>query len=153
RSPADQRRVVGTVGWADAAAARAALDAAADFQPEWSATPPARRAQCLRAAADLYERATAELVARCVAETGRTIGDSLAEVREAVDLLRYYAAQAEELFASPLRLPGPTGEQNDLRLVGRGVFMCISPWNFPLAIFTGQIAAALAAGNAAIAKP
>jgi len=153
RSPADQTRVVGTVGWADGAAARAALDAASAFQPEWSAVPPARRAECLRAAADLYERATAELVARCVAETGRTIVDSLAEVREAVDLLRYYAAQCEELFASPLRLPGPTGEQNELRLVGRGVFVCISPWNFPLAIFTGQIGAALAAGNAAIAKP
>jgi RHH-type proline utilization regulon transcriptional repressor/proline dehydrogenase/delta 1-pyrroline-5-carboxylate dehydrogenase len=74
-------------------------------------------------------------------------------VREAVDLLRYYAAQCEELFASPARLPGPTGERNELRLVSRGVFVCISPWNFPLAIFTGQIAAALAAGNTAIAKP
>ncbi|HUL82866.1 MAG TPA: bifunctional proline dehydrogenase/L-glutamate gamma-semialdehyde dehydrogenase PutA [Gammaproteobacteria bacterium] len=153
RNPAEQRSVVGTVGWADAAAARAALDAASAFQPEWGATPPVRRAECLRAAADLYERATAELVARCVAETGRTIADSLAEVREAVDLLRYYAAQCEELFASPQRLPGPTGEQNELRLVGRGVFVCISPWNFPVAIFTGQIAAALAAGNVAIAKP
>jgi RHH-type proline utilization regulon transcriptional repressor/proline dehydrogenase/delta 1-pyrroline-5-carboxylate dehydrogenase len=153
RNPADQARVVGTVGWADAEAARAALDAASAFQPEWSATPAARRAECLRAAADLFERATPELVARCVAETGRTIADSLAEVREAVDLLRYYAAQCEELFAAPTRLPGPTGERNELKLVGRGVFVCISPWNFPLAIFTGQIAAALAAGNAAIAKP
>ena len=152
-SPADQSRAVGTVGWADAKAARAALDAASAYQPEWSATPSARRAECLLAAADLYERATSELVARCVAETGRTIADSLAEVREAVDLLRYYAAQCEELFASPTRLPGPTGERNELRLVSRGVFVCISPWNFPLAIFTGQIAAALAAGNAAIAKP
>ena len=153
RSPADRAGAVGTVGWADAAAARAALDAASAFQPEWCAVHPARRADCLRTAADLYERATAELVARCVAETGRTIADSLAEVREAVDLLRYYAAQCEELFEAPVRLPGPTGEQNELRLVGRGVFVCISPWNFPLAIFTGQIAAALAAGNAAIAKP
>jgi RHH-type proline utilization regulon transcriptional repressor/proline dehydrogenase/delta 1-pyrroline-5-carboxylate dehydrogenase len=149
RNPADSSRVVGSVGWADAKAAQAALDAASAYQPAWSATPAARRAQCLRAAADLFERAATELVARCVAETGRTI----AEVREAVDLLRYYAAQCEELFASPLRLPGPTGERNELRLVGRGVFVCISPWNFPLAIFTGQIAAALAAGNTVIAKP
>jgi RHH-type transcriptional regulator, proline utilization regulon repressor / proline dehydrogenase / delta 1-pyrroline-5-carboxylate dehydrogenase len=153
RNPADTSRVVGSVGWADANRARAALDAASEFQPEWSATPAARRADCLRAAANLYESATAELVARCVAETGRTIANSLAEVREAVDLLRYYAAECEELFASPTRLPGPTGERNELRLVGRGVFVCISPWNFPLAIFTGQIAAALAAGNTAIAKP
>jgi len=153
RSPADQSRTVGAVGWADAKTARAALDAASAYQPAWSATHPSRRAQCLREAAALYERATAELVARCVAETGRTIANSLAEVREAVDLLRYYAAQSEELFVSPVPLPGPTGERNELRLVGRGVFVCISPWNFPLAIFTGQIAAALAAGNTVIAKP
>jgi len=153
RNPADLARVVGTVGWADDKTARTALDAASAYQAEWNATPATRRAECLRAAADSYERATAELVARCVAETGRTIANSLAEVREAVDLLRYYAAQCEELFASPARLPGPTGERNELRLVGRGVFVCISPWNFPLAIFTGQIAAALAAGNTVIAKP
>ncbi len=153
RSPADQSRIVGAVGWADANTARAALDSASAYQPIWNATHPSRRAQCLREAAALYERATAELVARCVAETGRTIANSLAEVREAVDLLRYYAAQCDELFASPAQLPGPTGERNELRLVGRGVFVCISPWNFPLAIFTGQIAAALAAGNTVIAKP
>jgi RHH-type proline utilization regulon transcriptional repressor/proline dehydrogenase/delta 1-pyrroline-5-carboxylate dehydrogenase len=79
--------------------------------------------------------------------------DSIAEVREGVDFLRYYAARAREEFTSGRRLPGPTGESNELRLHGRGVFVCISPWNFPLAIFTGQIAAALAAGNAVIAKP
>jgi len=153
RNPADQSQIVGTVGWADAKIAGAALDAASAYQPAWNATDPSRRAQCLRDAAALYERSTAELVARCVAETGRTIANSLAEVREAVDLLRYYAAQCDELFASPAQLPGPTGERNELRLVGRGVFVCISPWNFPLAIFTGQIAAALAAGNTVIAKP
>jgi RHH-type transcriptional regulator, proline utilization regulon repressor / proline dehydrogenase / delta 1-pyrroline-5-carboxylate dehydrogenase len=153
RSPADQARVVGTAGWADAATARAALEAANAFQPAWSATPAVQRAKYLRIAAELYERSSAELVARCVAETGRTIADSLAEVREAVDLLRYYATQCEERFGSPIQLPGPTGERNELRLVGRGVFVCISPWNFPLAIFTGQIAGALAAGNTAIAKP
>jgi RHH-type transcriptional regulator, proline utilization regulon repressor / proline dehydrogenase / delta 1-pyrroline-5-carboxylate dehydrogenase len=151
--PADRTRVVGTVEYADASAARAALAAASEFQPEWNALPPARRAELLRGAADLFEAETAELVARCTAETGRTVVDALAEVREAVDLLRYYAAQGERHFGAPTALPGPTGERNELRLTGRGVFVCISPWNFPLAIFTGQIAAALAAGNTVLAKP
>jgi RHH-type proline utilization regulon transcriptional repressor/proline dehydrogenase/delta 1-pyrroline-5-carboxylate dehydrogenase len=151
--PADQRRVVGSVRDADRATALAALDAAAAFHSQWNATAPAGRADALRRAADLFEAETAELIARCVAETGRTIPDSLAEVREAVDLLRYYAAEAERVMGTPVRLPGPTGEHNELRLTGRGVFMCVSPWNFPLAIFTGQIAAALGAGNTVIAKP
>ena len=115
--------------------------------------PAEERAALLRRAADLVEADRAELVARCVAETGKTIPDSLAEVREAVDLLRYYAAEAERVLAAPMALPGPTGERNELELIGRGVFFCVSPWNFPLAIFTGQVAAALAAGNTVIAKP
>ena len=89
----------------------------------------------------------------CVREAGKTVPDSIAEVREAVDFLRYYAARARQDFGAPVRLPGPTGESNELSLHGRGVFACISPWNFPLAIFTGQVAAALAAGNAVLAKP
>jgi len=153
RDPANRSRLVGTAVYAERDAARAALDVASAFQPEWNATPAERRSAQLRAAADGYEAATAELVARCVAETGRTIADSLAEVREAVDLLRYYAAHCDALFTRAEVLPGPTGERNELRLVARGVFVCISPWNFPLAIFTGQVAAALAAGNTAIAKP
>jgi RHH-type proline utilization regulon transcriptional repressor/proline dehydrogenase/delta 1-pyrroline-5-carboxylate dehydrogenase len=88
-----------------------------------------------------------------VLEAGKTLPDSVAEVREAVDFLRYYAQQARVLFAAETLLPGPTGERNALRLRGRGVFACISPWNFPLAIFTGQVSAALAAGNAVLAKP
>jgi RHH-type proline utilization regulon transcriptional repressor/proline dehydrogenase/delta 1-pyrroline-5-carboxylate dehydrogenase len=151
--PADGTRAVGTAVHATAATAADALEVAASFQPRWNAEPAAQRSALLRAAADAYERSTAELVARCVAETGRTVPDSLAEVREAVDLLRYYAAQCDASFTHGAVLPGPTGERNELRLTGRGVFVCISPWNFPLAIFTGQIAAALAAGNAAIAKP
>jgi RHH-type proline utilization regulon transcriptional repressor/proline dehydrogenase/delta 1-pyrroline-5-carboxylate dehydrogenase len=93
------------------------------------------------------------LVAQLVREAGKTIPDGIAEVREAVDFLRYYAEQARRDFAEPLTLRGPVGETNTLRLHGRGVFVCISPWNFPLAIFVGQVAAALAAGNAVIAKP
>ena len=89
----------------------------------------------------------------CIREAGKTLPDAVLEVREAVDFLRYYASEARRLFTDPTPLPGPTGEINELRLHGRGVFVCISPWNFPLAIFIGPVAAALAAGNAAIAKP
>jgi RHH-type proline utilization regulon transcriptional repressor/proline dehydrogenase/delta 1-pyrroline-5-carboxylate dehydrogenase len=153
RDPADRRRIVGVAELADAATARRALDVASAFAPRWSETPATERAACLRRAADLVEADRAGLVVRCVAETGRTVPDSLAEVREAVDLLRYYAAECERVLAEPRRLPGPTGEQNELELIGRGVFLCVSPWNFPLAIFTGQVAAALAAGNTVIAKP
>ncbi len=114
---------------------------------------PKTEPQLLERAADLVEADRGELVARCVAETGKSIADSLAELREAVDLLRYYAAQARRVLAVPETLPGPTGERNQLELIGRGVFLCVSPWNFPLAIFTGQVAAALAAGNTVLAKP
>ena len=95
----------------------------------------------------------AALMALCVREAGKTVNDALAELREAVDFCRYYANRAREDFGAPMVLPGPTGERNEIALRGRGVFLCISPWNFPLAIFTGQIVAALAAGNAVIAKP
>jgi RHH-type transcriptional regulator, proline utilization regulon repressor / proline dehydrogenase / delta 1-pyrroline-5-carboxylate dehydrogenase len=92
-------------------------------------------------------------VARCVREAGKTLPDAIGEVREAVDFLRYYAARARRDFNHEAALPGPTGERNLLRLRGKGVFGCISPWNFPLAIYTGQVAAALAAGNTVVAKP
>src|SRR5947199_2223311 len=95
----------------------------------------------------------AEMMARIVREGGRTIPDALSEVREAVDYLRYYALRARADFAGPSPLPGPAGERNEIALRGRGVFACISPWNFPLAIFTGQVTAALVAGNAVVAKP
>src|SRR5207302_10447137 len=88
-----------------------------------------------------------------VGEAGKTLPDALAELREAIDFCRCYAARGRELFGAPQELPGPTGERNELSLHGRGVFVCISPWNFPLAIFTGQITAALAVGNAVVAKP
>ncbi len=153
RDPADSRRVAGVAEFADAATARRALDAASAFAPRWNEAPAVQRAALLERAAALVEADGAELVARCVAETGKTVPDSLAEVREAVDLLRYYAAECKRLLAAPARLPGPTGERNELELIGRGVFFCVSPWNFPLAIFTGQVAAALAAGNTVIAKP
>src|SRR5262249_36068345 len=130
-----------------------ALDRAARSAPSWDRTPADARADLLERAADLYETAMAELMAQIIREGGRTIPAALAELREAVDYLRYYAHRARADFAAPERLPGPTGERNEIALHGRGVFACISPWNFPLAIFTGQIAAALAAGNAVVAKP
>ncbi|MBL26922.1 MAG: bifunctional proline dehydrogenase/L-glutamate gamma-semialdehyde dehydrogenase [Rhodospirillaceae bacterium] len=151
--PADNRREVGTVFEADETALDAALAAATDAAPAWDATPAETRAACLERAADLLEVEAAEAMALCVREAGKTIPNALAEVREAADFCRYYAAEAHARFAAPDLLPGPTGESNRLTLHGRGVFACISPWNFPLAIFTGQVAAALAAGNAAVAKP
>ena len=153
RSPADLGRVIGEARDADAALAKEAVDLAADAQPEWDRVPAAARAQILRDAADRLERDTARFVGICVTEAGKSVPDSISEVREAVDFLRYYAARAEADFGKPELLPGPTGESNRLGLRGRGVFACISPWNFPLAIFTGQVTAALAAGNAVIAKP
>jgi RHH-type transcriptional regulator, proline utilization regulon repressor / proline dehydrogenase / delta 1-pyrroline-5-carboxylate dehydrogenase len=119
---------------------------------EWSACPVTRRAGVLRAAAGLLEERAEEFSARIVVEARKTWDDAVAEVREAVDFLRYYAMEAERTLV-PQRLPGPTGESNELRLRGRGVWACISPWNFPLAIFTGQVAAALVTGNAVAAKP
>jgi RHH-type proline utilization regulon transcriptional repressor/proline dehydrogenase/delta 1-pyrroline-5-carboxylate dehydrogenase len=153
RFPADRRRIVGEIAFADAAVAQSALGAAAEFFPQWNATPARERAARLRAAADLFEVKRADLMALCVTEAGRGIADSASEVREAVDFLRYYANECERLFTAPVELPGPTGERNTLRFAGRGVFLCVSPWNFPIAIFTGQVAAALAAGNTVLAKP
>jgi RHH-type proline utilization regulon transcriptional repressor/proline dehydrogenase/delta 1-pyrroline-5-carboxylate dehydrogenase len=153
RSPSNVDRVIGEVREADAALAGRALGLADRAQPEWDRVPAAKRAQMLRAAADRLEAEAARFVAICVLEGGKTIPDAIAEVREAVDFLRYYAARAEEAFGEPRAMPGPTGESNRLGLRGRGAFACISPWNFPLAIFTGQVSAALAAGNSVVAKP
>ncbi len=151
--PSDHRRRIGAVAPAGPEAIEQALARAARAAPSWDHTPAETRAAALERAADLYESDRAGLMALIIREGGRTIPAALSEVREAADFLRYYAARARAEFAVPERLPGPTGEHNELALHGRGVFACISPWNFPLAIFTGQIAAALAAGNTVIAKP
>lgn len=153
RNPANRSEVIGTVREADVALVDKALAAAVPAQLEWDAVSASERAEILERAADLYEERMPELIAYCVREAGRTIPDSISEVREAVDFLRYYADRARNEFGAGVRMPGPTGESNELKLRGRGVFCCISPWNFPLAIFTGQIAAALAAGNSVLAKP
>ena len=153
RSPADQREVVGQVIEAGMGDVSDALAAAQSAFPAWEGTPARERAAALDRAADSMQGRLPELLALIVREGGRTQADAVSEVREAIDFCRYYAAQAREKFAEPIALPGPTGERNSLSLHGRGVFVCISPWNFPLAIFVGQIAAALAAGNAVVAKP
>ncbi|MGI9216679.1 MAG: proline dehydrogenase family protein, partial [Hydrogenophaga sp.] len=118
----------------------------------WNHTPVAQRAAVLRFTADALDTALPRFCALLVKEAHKTWGDAVSEVREAVDFLRYYANEAERIQA-PQTLPGPTGESNTLRLEGRGAWVCISPWNFPLAIFMGQVAAALATGNTVLAKP
>jgi RHH-type transcriptional regulator, proline utilization regulon repressor / proline dehydrogenase / delta 1-pyrroline-5-carboxylate dehydrogenase len=152
-NPADNRYTVGLIHEADADTIKRAVDVAVTAQPEWDATPAETRGAILLKAADLFEQHSAELMALCVREAGKSIPDSIAEVREAVDFLRYYAQRAVIDFGAPIQMPGPTGERNELALHGRGAFVAISPWNFPLAIFTGEVSAALASGNCVLAKP
>jgi RHH-type proline utilization regulon transcriptional repressor/proline dehydrogenase/delta 1-pyrroline-5-carboxylate dehydrogenase len=151
--PSDRRRKIGTKQQADVATIERALANGVAAQPGWDHLPAASRAKILEYAADLLEQRRAYFVALLVREAGKTLPAAVSEVREAADMCRYYAAMARKLMGHPEALPGPTGESNELSLHGRGVFVCISPWNFPLAIFTGQVAAALATGNAVIAKP
>jgi RHH-type proline utilization regulon transcriptional repressor/proline dehydrogenase/delta 1-pyrroline-5-carboxylate dehydrogenase len=150
-SPIDGKRS-GTVQEGDAAIVTAAMAAAQAAFPAWDATPVAQRADILARAGDLIEQNRGRLIALLQSEGGKTLDDCVSEMREASDFCRYYAAEARRTLM-PQSLPGPTGESNELRYRGRGVFVCISPWNFPLAIFTGQIAGALAAGNTVVAKP
>ncbi|MEO9080049.1 MAG: bifunctional proline dehydrogenase/L-glutamate gamma-semialdehyde dehydrogenase PutA [Rhodanobacter sp.] len=151
--PSDRGRNIGSYVTADDATVEKALANAAAAQDSWNNFPVANRAAMLEYAADQLEARRAEFIALCVREAGKSLPDAIAEVREAADFLRYYATMARRLLAEPELLPGPTGETNQLFLEGRGVFVGISPWNFPLAIFIGQVSAALAAGNTVIAKP
>jgi len=153
RAPHDRVIHVGSLFQADEQTVEQAIAVAHGAFVGWNATPVVKRAIALERSADLLESHRAELIALCHLEAGKTIQDAIDEVREAVDFCRYYAQQARQLFGSTLTLDGPTGESNELYLQGRGVFACISPWNFPLAIFTGQVMAALVAGNSVIAKP
>ena len=153
RSPNARGRIIGHVRDACADDIDQAFARARKAQPGWDRLGGTGRAPVLRAMGDALEASRERLCALAVLEAGKTWPDAIAEVREAVDFCLYYAAEAERLFAGPAELRGPVGEVNTHQLHGRGVFVCISPWNFPLAIFTGQIAAALAAGNAVLAKP
>ncbi|MEJ8855073.1 L-glutamate gamma-semialdehyde dehydrogenase [Variovorax robiniae] len=146
------RTVVPAVPTFDASRANSALTVSATSYRQWSKTPVAERAAMLRRAADALQAELPRFCALLVKEAFKTWGDAIAEVREAVDFLRYYADEAERIM-QPVALPGPTGESNELRLTARGPWVCISPWNFPLAIFMGQVAAALATGNTVLAKP
>ena len=152
-SPIDQKTPVGSVVDATPEDVNDAVNAAREGFKGWSRTPAETRAARLERAADLLERRTAHFIALLQREGGKTLDDAVSEVREAIDFCRYYAAQGRELFGADETMPGPTGESNVLRLRGRGVFVAISPWNFPLAIFLGQVTAALMAGNAVVAKP
>ena len=152
-NPADIRERVGRVWDATPGIAAQALAITADAFTSWRRTDAEYRAAILERAADIVEAHLAELTALCVLEAGKCLRDAHDDVREAIDFLRYYAGSCRRLMAADLGLPGPAGEINSLRLCGRGVFVCISPWNFPVAIYTGQVAAALAAGNSVIAKP
>jgi RHH-type proline utilization regulon transcriptional repressor/proline dehydrogenase/delta 1-pyrroline-5-carboxylate dehydrogenase len=152
-SPHDHRITVGTTFEATAEEVDRMVRAAHAAQVQWDARGGEARARLLERTADLYEEHAEEFFSLCIREAGKTLIDAVLEVREAVDFLRFYASEARRLFTKPLPLPGPTGEQNELRLHGRGVIAAISPWNFPLAIFTGLTSAPLAAGNAVISKP
>ena len=152
KSPIDGKRF-GSVSEASLDTARRAMETCQRGFEHWAATPVKTRAAALDKTADLLEERRGTFLALLQDEAGKTLDDALAELREAVDFLRYYAAQAKKSFGKGQLMPGPTGEENRLIHRGRGVFLCISPWNFPLAIFLGQVSAALAAGNAVVAKP
>lgn len=152
-SPNDKNKIVGEVVDATVEHVNLALTSATKAKTAWAKLPVADRAACLDKAADLLEERMAEFMTVAVLEAGKSLADGISEVREAIDFCRYYAELARLEFTAPKTLTGPTGELNQLSYHGRGVIVCISPWNFPLAIFTGQVVAALVAGNAVIAKP
>jgi len=152
-SPQQPQRVIGTVQNASLEDVELALSQAEQAFPHWSNTPVAERAACLNRFADLLQANSVEFLALACLEAGKTMNDAIAEIREAIDFCRYYAVTAKKLMTNPLPLHGYTGELNELSLHPRGTVLCISPWNFPLAIFTGQVVAALVTGNCVIAKP
>ncbi len=151
-SPSNLQRIVGFVHQATPNDVENALDKAHQATTRWANTAVDERANCLERAADLFEKNTPCLMTLLTREGGKHINDCISEIREAVDFCRYYAARARKDLL-PIKLTGPTGEFNQLSLHPRGVFVCISPWNFPMAIFTGQIVAALVTGNTVLAKP
>ena len=152
-NPADHDDEIGTLHEAEPVHVELAYKTCRQAVAGWQQLTMEQRASLLEACADLFEQQKIALMTRIIREGGRCIPDALSEVREAIDFLRYYASQAKRLQDESAELPGPTGEFNSLSLHGRGVVACISPWNFPLAIFSGQIAAALVVGNAVVAKP
>jgi len=152
-SPQNLAHTITTITEASSDNVNHAIDQATLAFADWRQTDVRNRAEYLQNTAKLFTEHRLQLINLLMIEAGKTLIDAISEVREAEDFLNYYSHQAVTHFSSPQSMPGPTGEDNQLRLMGRGVFVCISPWNFPLAIFTGQIAAALVAGNTVIAKP
>ncbi|TXD97742.1 bifunctional proline dehydrogenase/L-glutamate gamma-semialdehyde dehydrogenase PutA [Psychrobacter frigidicola] len=153
RAPWNHQVIAGDVQYANTDIARQAIDAAVAGQANWQAVPASKRAEILRKIADLYEENYAELMTLCQVEAGKTTQDSIDEIKEAVDFCRFYADEAERLDIKVHEFIDLAGKQSRQVYKARGTFVCISPWNFPLAIYTGQIVAALAAGNTVVAKP
>jgi len=151
-NPANPTQALGSVRLASAEQLDMALQNTLISAPNWSFSDPIKRAEILQRCADLLEQQHLSLLALLITEAGKVLADAVAELREAVDFCRYYAAQLLNELSQPIVFPGPVGEENQLHWAARGVFVSISPWNFPMAIFTGQIAAALAAGNCVLAK-
>lgn len=152
-NPANKNHIVGKLNVVDEKVARQVLLLAIKNKEKWKNTHAEIRISSIKAFAELLQKNASELYALAIYEAGKTIKDAVAELREAIDFCFYYAAQAEKMLSREDVLPGPTGEKNIYQLHGRGLFVCISPWNFPIAIFTGQIIAALVTGNVVIAKP
>ncbi len=152
-SPQQPDQIIGQVTEAVSDDIEWALTQATQTFTTWSKTPVSERTACLERFACLLEESMPTCLAMTCLEAGKTWNDGVGEVREAIDFCRYYAAQAEKLMTKPIKLHGYTGELNEMTLHARGVVLCISPWNFPLAIFTGQVVAALVTGNCVIAKP
>ena len=152
-NPADMQDCLGSYARSSKKDCHRAFDRSLEAQTRWRDYTPDMRADLLVTLSNLYEENANELMALAMREAGKTLANALGEVREAVDFCRYYALQARKLMSESTELKGPTGERNALAMEPRGTVLCISPWNFPLAIFTGQVTAALAAGNTVIAKP
>lgn len=152
-APQNRQQIVGHVTWLSMQEIERVFQQAEQGFDAWQETHVADRAQMLEKLADLFEENMYKLISLCIREAGKTIPDALGEVYEAVAFCRYYAKQARTLMAEPQTLPSYTGEENKLSFEPKGIFVCISPWNFPLAIFTGQVVAALVTGNVVIAKP
>jgi len=153
RNPANRADIVGSIYFDNSDSIEIILRTAHNYFPQWRSCPAHQRAKYLQRFADILEENKCELYALLLREAGKTFENAVAEVREAIDFCRYYALECLRLFQEHRTLKGTTGEINELSLEGRGVFFCISPWNFPLALFVGQVSAALAAGNCVVAKP
>ena len=152
-NPANKNEHIGDVQYTSKTQVNTAICRAGTAFLKWDVRPASERADILNKVADLLERDMVKYIVLSIKEAGKTLSNAVDEVREAIDFCRYYANAAIKNFSEPTILPGPTGELNQISMHGRGIIVCISPWNFPLAIFLGQVTAAIAAGNVVLAKP